>query len=140
MEEFDAERLTIGSTQNGDDLAHRAEFEPQHMIEKNAAIEIGLAEAVGARIELLLVLRRLEPERIEIGVEMAARPIGANEHQRPDRIAGRALDLGGGDVDAAALRLRLELVADRRTRVLPARVKRAGQRIRRDGRPIGTPP
>src|SRR5712691_10858230 len=84
VEEFDAEHLTIGPAQNADDLAHGAEFEPEHVVEKNAAIEIAIAETVRARIELFLVLGRFEPERIEIGVEMAARPIGADQHQRPD--------------------------------------------------------
>src|SRR5262252_1616340 len=91
VKEFDAEGLTIGPAQNGDDLADGAEFESEHMVEKNPTIEIGLAEAVRARIKLLLVLRRFEPERIEIGMEMSARPISANQHQRPDRIAGGAL-------------------------------------------------
>src|SRR4029077_2317920 len=127
VKEFDAERLTIGPAQNADDLAYGAEFEPEHVVEKNAAIEIALAETVGARIELFLVLRRFEPERVEIGVEMAARPIGADQHQRPDRIAGGALDLGGGDFNTARLRLLFELAADRRGRVLPTGVKRAGQ-------------
>ena len=95
VQELDAERLAIGAPQDGDDLADGAEFEPQHLVEEDRPVEIGLAEAVGARIELLLVLRRLEPERIEIGVEMAARPVGADQHQRADRIAGRALDIGG---------------------------------------------
>src|SRR5689334_20818652 len=79
VEEFDAKRLTIGSAQDGDDLADGAELEPEHMIEKNPPVEIGFAKTVRARIELCLVLRRLEPERIEIGVEMPARPVGANE-------------------------------------------------------------
>src|SRR5262249_19218272 len=56
VEEFDAERLTIGPAQNGDDFADRAEFEPEHMVEKNSAVEVGLAEAVRARIKLLFVL------------------------------------------------------------------------------------
>src|SRR5262249_59491574 len=108
VEKFDAECLTIGPAQYRDDLADGAEFEPQHMVEKNPPVEIGLAEAVRARLKLLLVLRRLEPERIEIGMEMPARPISADEHQRPDRIPGGALGLGGGDVNTPALALGLQ--------------------------------
>src|SRR5262249_53395955 len=140
VEEFDAERLTIGPAQDGDDLAHRAEVEPEHMIEEDAAVEIGFAETVSARVELLLVLWRFEAERIEIGMEMAARPKGADEHQRPDRIAGGALDLGFGDVDAARLRLRFELAADRRRCVLPAGIECAGQSVRSKRRPVGPLP
>src|SRR5262249_57703318 len=93
-----------------------------------------------ARLKLLLVLRRLEPQRIEIGMEMPARPISADEHQRPDRIAGGALDLGGGDVNTASLRLRLQLAADRRDRRLPTRLKRIRELISGKRRPIGPLP
>ena len=117
VQEFDAERLAIGAAQDADDLAHRAEFEPQHVVEENPAVEIGVGKAIAARIELLLVLRRFEAERIEIGVEMPARPIGANEHQRADRIAGGAFDVGGGKFDAARLRLRTDFGADRACRL-----------------------
>src|SRR5260370_20816407 len=127
MEEFDAERLTIRSAQNADDLAYGAEFEPEHVVEKDAAIEIALAETVRSRIELFLVLGRFEPERIEHGVEVAAPPIGADQHQRPDRIAGGALDLWRADLDAARLRLFLQLAADCRAGLLPIAIKRSDQ-------------
>ena len=68
------------------------------MIDENLAVEVGLGEAVAARIELLLVPARLESERIEIGMQVTADAIGANEHQRAHRIAGRLLDVGGGDL------------------------------------------
>src|SRR5215472_14428783 len=140
VEEFDAKRLTIGPAQNGDDLAYGAKFEPEHMVEKNRAVEVGLAEAVSARVELLLVLWRFEAERIEIGMEMAARPIGADEHQRPDRIAGGALDLGRGNVHTTDLRLCLQLAADRRGRLLPTGIERPGEFIGGKRRPIGPLP
>src|SRR6516165_11039632 len=56
VEEFDAERLTISPAQNGDDLMDGAKFEPEHIVDKNPAVEVGLAEAIRARIKLLLVL------------------------------------------------------------------------------------
>ena len=61
MQKLDAERLAIGTAQDGDDLADGAEFESQHLVEEDRPIEIGVAEAVGARIELLLVLRASSP-------------------------------------------------------------------------------
>ena len=92
VQEFDAERLAIGSAQNGDDLADGAEFEAEHFVEKDRAVEVGVGETVGARIELFFVVRR-EAERIEIGVEMAARTIGADQHQGAHGITRRALDI-----------------------------------------------
>ena len=140
VQKLDAERLAIGAPQDGDDLADGAEFEAEHLVEKDRAVEIGLAEAVGARIELLLVLDRLEPERIEIGVEMAARPIGADQHQRPDGVARRPLDVGRGKLDAAALRLRLDLDADAVADLGPVAVERRDEIAARQRRPIGPGP
>src|ERR1700680_2409711 len=68
VQEFDAERLAIGAPQNGDDLVDGAEFEAEHLVEKDRTVEIGFAEAVGARIELLFVLRRLKAEWVQISV------------------------------------------------------------------------
>ncbi len=60
-------------------------------------------EAVGARIELLAVARRLDPERIELGVEMTAHAVGADQHQGADRIAGRLVDVGCRQLGAGRL-------------------------------------
>ncbi len=136
VQEFDAERLAIGAAQDADDLAHGAEFESEHLVEEDRAIEIGVGEAVGARIELFLVLRRLKPERIEIGVEMAARAIGADQHQRADRVARGAFDVGRGDVDAARLRLRLDLGAERLAGFRPVAVERGDEIAALRQRPV----
>ena len=50
VEEFDAERLTIGTPEDADDLADGAEFETEHFVEKNRTVEISFTEAIGARI------------------------------------------------------------------------------------------
>src|SRR5579885_3748771 len=54
VHELDAKRLTVRAAQDGDDLAHRREFKAKHLVEENAAVPVGFAEAVGFRIELLL--------------------------------------------------------------------------------------
>ena len=46
-----------------------------------------------------------EAERIELGMEVSARPIGADQHQRVDRVSRCLLHLGGRQLDAAGLRL-----------------------------------
>ena len=103
VHELDAERLAIGAAQDGDDLAHRREFEAEHHVEENLAVEIGFGEAVGLRIELGFVRLDLDAERIELGVEVAADAVGADQHQRVDRIARRLLHAGGRDFDACGL-------------------------------------
>ena len=100
VHELDAERLAVGALADRDDLAQGRVFEAEHVIEEDLAVEIGFGEAVGARIELFAVARRLDPERVELGVEMAAHAVGADQHQGADRIAGRLVDVGRASVRA----------------------------------------
>src|SRR6185369_14341663 len=88
VHELDAERLAVGALADRDDLAQRAVFEAEHVIEEDLAVEIGVGEAVGARIEFFAVPRRLDPQRIELGEEMTADAVGADQHQGAPRIAG----------------------------------------------------
>ena len=132
VHELDAERLAVGALTDRDDLAQRGEFEPEHVVEENLAVEVGFGEAVGARIELLVVLARLEAERIEIGVEVAADAIGADQHQRADRVARRLLHVGRRQLDAGALRLRAHLVADLLLGLGPLAVERRERVVARD--------
>ncbi len=46
VHELHAERLAISAAQDRDNLAHRCEFEAEHLVEKNPAIEIGFSKAV----------------------------------------------------------------------------------------------
>src|ERR1700761_2572625 len=57
MQEFDAERLAVGAAQDADDLTHGAEFEPENLVEKDRAVEVGVTETIGARIEFFFVIR-----------------------------------------------------------------------------------
>ena len=140
VHELDAERLAVGAPQDRDDLAQRREFETEHLVEEDRAVHVGFGEAVGARIELLLVVVRLEPERIEIGVEMPARAVGADQHQRVDGIAGRLLHVGSRELDARRLRLGLDLVADRLLDLAPVAGERRDQFALRALRPVRPPP
>src|SRR5713226_2523608 len=94
MHEFDAERLAVGAFADRKDFTQRGVFQTQHMIEEDLAVEIALREAVGTRIEFFAVARRLDPERIKSCVEMAAHPVGPDQHQRTHRIARRLMDIG----------------------------------------------
>ena len=140
VHELHRQGLAVGALQDGDDLADGAELEPEHAVEKDRPVVVGLVEAVGARIELGAILRRLERQRIEIGVERAADAVGADQHQGMDRIAGGLLHLGGGDFDAAALRLGLELVADRALDLAPVARQRGDEIVARRLRPVRQAP
>ena len=140
VQKFDAQRLAIGAPQDADDLAQGAELKAEHLVEEDRAVEIGFAEAVGAWLEFFLVLRRFKPERIEIGVEVSAGAIGADQHQRADRVAGSAFDVGGGKLDAFGLRLRLHLPAEGFADLGPVAVERRDEFVALGRRPTGPSP
>ncbi|MHC2277016.1 hypothetical protein ACVME8_003627 [Bradyrhizobium diazoefficiens] len=140
MHELDAERLAVGALADRGDLAQRAVFEAEHVIEEDLAVKIGLAEAVGARVELFAVARRLDAERIELGVEVAAHAVGADQHQGADRVARRLEQIGGGDIGALGLRLGGDLAADRLLDLGPIAVEGGGQVVLRRQRPVGALP
>jgi len=94
VHEFDAERLAVGALADRNDFAQAAVFEAKHMIEEDFSIEVGLGEAVGTRIEFFAVARRLDAERVELGVKMPAHAVGANQHQRAHGVAGGLIDIG----------------------------------------------
>ena len=106
------------------------------MVEEDRPVEIGIGEAVAARIELFGVLARLEAERIEIGMEMAAHAEGADQHQGAHRIAGRLLDMALGELDALRLRLGLHLLGDRLADLVPVAVERRDEVAARQRRPV----
>src|ERR1700694_4546265 len=136
VHELDAERLAIGAFADRHDLAQGRVFEAEHMIEEDLAVVIGLREAVGARIELLAVARRLDTERVELGVEMAAHAVGPNQHQGADRIARRLVDIGRGQLAALGLRLGGDLGADGLFHLRPVAVERRSQPAPRRPRPL----
>src|SRR5258706_398580 len=136
MHELDAERLAVGALADRDDLAQRGVFHAQHMIEEDLAVEIAVDETVGARIEFLAIARRLDPERVELGVKMAAHAIGPDQHQRAHRIARRLMDVGRRQLGALGLRLGGELGSDRLFNLRPVAVERGGQLVAGRQRPV----
>ena len=95
-------------------------------------------------MQLLVILLRLEAERIEIGVQMAAHAIGADHHQRAHAVARRALRSAsslGALVGCSRRRLARSLLADRLFRRRPIAVERVDQVAlgrRRPVRPAST--
>jgi len=70
--ELNAERLAVGTFATAPRFTQAAVFEAEDVIEERFFVEVGLGEAVGTGIKLLTVARRLDAERVELGVEMAA--------------------------------------------------------------------
>ena len=111
------------------------------MIEEDLAVEIAVDKAVGARIEFLAIARRLDAERIELGMEMAAHAVGADQHQGAHRIARRLMDVGAPSSSRAlGLRLGGKLGADGLFDLRPIAVERGGQIVLRRQRPVVAAP
>ena len=70
----------------------RRPFEAERAADEDLAVEVVVGEAVEFGREVGGQVLLGEAERIEIGGEMAAHAIGADQHHRADRIVGGALD------------------------------------------------
>ena len=57
VHELDADRAAVGLLQHLHDLAQRGLLQAQHVVEVELAVEIGVGEAVGAIVELGMLLR-----------------------------------------------------------------------------------
>ncbi len=78
-------------------------------------------------------------KRVEIGDQMAADPVGADDHQRADAVQHRLLDLIVADRDARLGGFRLDLLGLFRG-LRPLAVQRGRHLIIRNRRPVGACP
>ena len=90
MHEFEADGAAIGPAQDLEHFGNGGELEPKHAIDEDFTVVIGFRKSIGRRMQFFPVLRRLQTERIEIGVQVTAHAIGADHHQGMHRIAGGA--------------------------------------------------
>jgi hypothetical protein len=133
MEEFYADGRAVGLLQDLHHLAQRRRLEPEHEVEIEGAVEIGVGEAVGVVVELGVVLLAAQAQGVELGDQVAAHAIGPDQHDQPEMIADLALVASSSSPPATGGRFRL---AARRTRpgvagALPGHGRRApGRRAR----------
>ena len=86
MHVFDPDRAAIGLAQGGDDLPQTGALAAQQPVDKDLAVEVGLGKAVAAVVELGVMAAFVEAERVEIGFEMAADAVRADQLQCADRV------------------------------------------------------
>ena len=127
VHELDAERRAIGPPEDVDHLRDGRELQPEHVVDEDLPAVVGLGEAVGGGIELGFRSRRLELERVEMGVEMAAHAVGADHHDGADGIARRLLHGAVADLDAAGAEPGLDLLAELGGDPAPVAVERGDQ-------------
>ncbi len=129
---FQANIAAIIGAQNSHDLTDGRELKAQRPAQENLFIEVGQTMIFGCQIGRQVALG--QAERIEIGGQMTAHAIGADQHLRADGVLGRlgyvgvrhwlARGLGGGLYGHLHLR----------------RVQRAGQFVRIGQRPVRAGP
>ena len=80
----------------------RRGFAAEHVVDEDRLVHVGFGEAVGRRIEFGVRGRDLQTERVELGLEVAAHAIGADQHQRAQRRDDGGADLVRGKTACAA--------------------------------------
>ena len=101
VHELDADVPAIGAAQDLDDLADGGRLQPQHLVDEDRPVEISVGEAVeiGAQLPMLLALG--DPQRVQIGGQVAHGTVGADQHERADAVLGGAQGGDGAQIDAA---------------------------------------
>jgi len=72
-------------------------LQAQHVVDEDLAIQIGIGEAIGAVVQLGMLLDLGQAQRVQLGQQVTAHAVGADQHQRADGIQLRLadFDLGG---------------------------------------------
>ena len=89
MHVLEADMTGISVLEDAEHLPERAELQPERAADIDRAVVIGPGEAVGLGLELGMLAAGDEIERVEMGGEMAAGPVGADQHARAQRVARR---------------------------------------------------
>ena len=100
VHELDADGSAVRFAENLKDLAQGRGLQSQNVVDEDGAVHVGFREAVGFGVELGVVGIALQAQGVEAGDEMAAHPVGADHHQRVERILGRRPDLVGAEQSA----------------------------------------
>ena len=88
----------VGALHDLDDLPHRGGLQPQHIVDEDRAIHVGIGKAVGCGIQFRVRGLVAHPQRVEVGGQVATRTVGGD--QLAD--AAFALVAGAGHRELAA--------------------------------------
>ena len=84
---LEADRACIGLLQDCQHLSEIGEFETQCATDIDGPRIVGRRKTVGRRIEFGVGAGFCEAQGIQVGDQMTARAVGANEHPRAKRIS-----------------------------------------------------
>jgi hypothetical protein len=97
MHVLDADIAAVGALQNVQHLADGAGLQAQDAVQEDRPIQVGAAEAVEFRRQFRIFDRLFDAQGVQIGLEVAAHAIAADQHQGADGIVGGGADrLGRG--------------------------------------------
>ncbi len=88
---LDARRSAVGVAQHAEDLAERHPGAAGQPSGGELTVEVPQAEPVGDRVELVVDLRRLLAQRVEVGDEMASNPVHVDELEDAGLLLGPPL-------------------------------------------------
>jgi len=91
-----ADIAAVIAAQDRHDFAHAGLFQAQIAAQKYRTVHIGFGKAMIFRRQVGGQILLRQAQRIEIGGQMPAHAIGADEQHRADRIVGSARDIGAG--------------------------------------------
>ncbi len=100
MHELDADLVAVGGAQALHHARQGRGLEAQHVVHEDRPVHVGVGEPVAARVELRVRLARAQLQGIEVGLQVAAHAVGADQHQRADGIERRRADVLRGDIPA----------------------------------------
>src|SRR6185312_7713021 len=89
---FKADVTAVIALEDADDFTHRRLFEAERAVEPDWPVEVVVAEAVEFGGEVGRNFAAGQAERIEISRKVAAHPVGADQHHRPDAVLRGAPD------------------------------------------------
>ena len=140
VRDLDTKRRTIGPLEDLQDFVQRGGFHTENHVEIDLAVHVLRPETVGLRIKLGVAGLLAQLERIQLGDQVAAHPVGADHHQGAHRIHGRPPDLVLRKRLSGFLRLAVDLRGDFAFVGGPVTVQRADQFAIGVGRPVGARP
>ena len=114
VHELDAERRTIGPLQDIQHLVDGGALKAEHVVDEDRTVAVLRAEAIGRRVKLGLLAEARQAQGVELRGEMSPNTIGADHHQRTDRISHRLGNVSRGRGGACRLDFLLKLRLERR--------------------------
>ena len=103
----------VGALYDFDNLAHRGHFKPQHHVDEDRAIHIGIGKAIGCGVKFGVMTAFDNAQRVKVSGKVAANTVSADQHDGAHRIQHGAAHLGIGQRDALFSRLFADFLAGR---------------------------